>query len=774
MNRISFRLGGAALLVCSAFTLVALAADRGFFNPPSTDQKASDVNQQFTSTLNAHRRNTPDETRYDCAEPDTLNAPPCSSLNSERYDLFGFPSSLTALTARYSDPSDPLRFGKPQVSGLNVSGAWKVQRGRPDVTVAVLDTGVRWDKVGLRTQIRLNCKELPAPRNGSGQNLSGSSPGCMESNYRYDINNSGDLDVDDYINDVRVNKNAGPNGVPNAVDGQDLIKAFSNGDDADGNGYVDDIAGWDFFDDDNDPYDASSYFAAANHGTGRAEEAVESGNDGVGNIGICPKCTFMPMRIWDTFVSDANTFGLAVTYAADNGVDVIVGANGSLYHSEFMEAASAYAWSKGLIQTYSGDDLNTGNHNYPAAYNHAMLIEGTVPDTVGLNADNAQTQQARALFCTGPLAGQCPPSNVPVSTYFRSANTAQFGGKSSISMWGSTGSQNTGRAGGAAAIVVSAGLDFFGNGNRLSADEVRIILEQTAEDVTAPNTLGVGNPDPAQPGWDSHFGWGRVDLGKAVQAVREGNIPPEAAIITPDWYAPLVGNSVSLTGIARARHASGGNFHYRVEWGAGQAPTGLPGNPWNLIVEGDASGTLTDLGTVNLAAVRAALATFVVPPDAADATFSPSSPHPLQDQFTVRLTVTVPGKMPGIDRKVLTALPDGQSLVAGYPKRLGSGGEAPIRYADLNGDNIQELIVPAQDGLIHAYQPDGSELKGWPVATATFQSAVKHLDAPVFNSGGVAPPREPPRGPTIADFDGDGKRQLVTAAGLHVLSLIHI
>ena len=32
--------------------------------------------------------------------------------------------------------------------------------------------------------------------------------------------------------------------------------------DGDGNGFVDDIAGWDFFDNDNDPYDASSYFAA--------------------------------------------------------------------------------------------------------------------------------------------------------------------------------------------------------------------------------------------------------------------------------------------------------------------------------------------------------------------------------------------------------------------------------------------------------------------------------------------------------------------------------
>ena len=150
---------------------------------------------------------------------------------------------------------------------------------------------------------------------------------------------------------------------------------------------MDDIAGWDFFDDDNDPQDTSSYFAAENHGTGRAEEAVERGNDGQGSIGVCPKCQYVPMRIWDTFVSDQNNFFLAVTYAADNGVKVILGADGGLYHSEFAEKASRYAYEKGVAQLYSGDDLNTGNHNYPAAYNHAMLVQGVSADAEGLGEE---------------------------------------------------------------------------------------------------------------------------------------------------------------------------------------------------------------------------------------------------------------------------------------------------------------------------------------------------------------------------------------------------
>ena len=63
---------------------------------------------------------------------------------------------------------------------------------------------------------------------------------------------------------------------------------------------------------------------------------------------------------------------------------MIEGADGGLYHSAFAEAATKYAYDHGVAQLYSGDDLNTGNHNYPGAYDHTQLVQGTVPDTMGL------------------------------------------------------------------------------------------------------------------------------------------------------------------------------------------------------------------------------------------------------------------------------------------------------------------------------------------------------------------------------------------------------
>ncbi|MDX6667075.1 MAG: hypothetical protein QOK04_455, partial [Solirubrobacteraceae bacterium] len=697
------------------------------------------------------RQDTPNDPNYDEAEPDNPGGPTTMNFFDERFDLFGFPSALTTTTALYSDPADATRFGKPQVSGFNAAGAWKATRGRPDVSVAILDTGIKWDKCGLRDQIRLNKAELPLPQGASS----------------YDANGDGVFNVDDYASDPSVGRDAVfdkcKSGATVLVTAKDLINRFSDGSDADGNGFVDDIAGWNFFDNNNDPTDRSSYFAASNHGSGRTEEAVEKGNDADGSIGICPHCQFVPIRVWDTFVADADNFGMGMLYAADNGINVLEGSDGALYHSAFTEAASQYAYSKGVTQTYSGDDLNTGNHNYPANYNHTMEIQGVVTDVEGLGMNPPSQLNPLLVPVLNQLCtqGACLGANVPVKTYFRGANTTQFGGHSSVSMEGPTGSTNTGKASGAAALVISAGKDA---GINLTPDETREIIEQTAEDITAPNTVGTGTPDPAAPGWDEHFGWGRVDLGKAVGVAKSGKIPVSVSIDSPDWYAPLVGASAPLTGRIRAH--DGGTFSYQVEWGAGLAPTSWTPVPGG---SGTGSGTVTNLGTLDLNAIRAALATHVVTPDPAGPVFSATSRNPYQDQFAVRVTVTQSGvPTPGVDRKVLTALPDGQNLRPGFPKRLGTGGEAPLRYHDLNGDGVQELVLPTEDGKIHAYEPNGSELPGWPVTTQVHYSAADHGGTPAFENAAVSMPNEPPRGPTIADLDDDGQPEIITAAGLRV------
>lgn len=733
-----------AVLAASAVTV---AATRDFEHPASVD-----TSQQFSSG-SVQRQDTPNDPSYDRAEPDDEDGRTSTNMYEERFDLFGFPSALTPL-ARYLDPSDMTRFGKPQVSGFNAAGAWKLTLGRPDVVISILDTGIRWEKPELRRQVHLNCAELPAPQGADGKTQAGSSEGCRDAALNYDLDGDGAFTVDDYANDARVDKNGGPQGVADLVDAQDLLRKFSDGKDDDHNGFTDDIAGWDFFNDDNDAYDQSSYFEAGNHGSGRATDAVEEGNEGSGDIGTCPKCQFMPLRVWDTFVADPNNFGMAVVYSADNGVSVIEGADGALGHTAFMEQASEYAYQKGLVQTFSGDDLNTGNHNYPAAYSHVMLIQGTAPDSIGLGTEAPEF--AAQLLLNLPVGTQ-----VPTLTYFRGANTTQFGGKSSIAMQGATGSINTGKAAGAAGLVIAAARNA---GVQLRPDETRIILEQTAEDVTAPNTIGLLLPDFAQPGWDPHFGWGRADMGKAVSLAASGKVPPEAAIYSPDWYAPLTGETLEVAGLARARFASGGKFHWKLEWGAGHAPTS-----YETVGEGDSTDAVSAFGSIDLADVREAMASYVQPVDGGAPLFSLTSKHPYDGQFEVKLTVTGEGlDVAGVDRRIFTVLED-ETLRPNFPQRLGTGGEAPLRYADLDGDNVPELIVPGEDGVLRVLRKDGSALPGFPVQTQPQFNLTPHLGAPGFAALNVtAAPREILRAVSVADLDGDGYPELITAAGLHI------
>ena len=144
--------------------------------------------------------------------------------------------------------------------------------------------------------------------------------------------------------------------------------------------------------------------------------------------------------------------------------------------------------------------------------------------------------------------------------------------------------------------------------------------------------------------------------------------------------------------------------------------------------EGDSTAPVTDFGAIDLAEVRAALADYHRRATPARRLLDDSQ-HPLQHEFTVRLTVHGRASHAG-DRPPCAHLGRDPTLRPGFPKRIGTGGEAPLRYADLNGDDVQELILPTEDGEVHAYRPDGTELPGWPVRTQTMDQAPGHRALP--------------------------------------------
>ena len=136
-----------------------------------------------------------------------------------------------------------------------------------------------------------------------------------------------DSGVDYTHEDLRENiwRNPGESGVDEA--GRDRS---SNLIDDDANGYVDDVIGWDFRDNDNQPYDVIVPGAGpllgwnAGHGTHCAGTIAAVGDNGIGISGVAPHAQIMPLR----FMGAGNTGDLdaaigAINYAVANGARVI-------------------------------------------------------------------------------------------------------------------------------------------------------------------------------------------------------------------------------------------------------------------------------------------------------------------------------------------------------------------------------------------------------------------------------------------------------------------
>ena len=84
------------------------------------------------------------------------------------------------------------------------------------------------------------------------------------------------------------------------------------------------------------------------------------------------------------------------------------------------------------------------------------------------------------------------------------------------------------------------------------------------------------------------------------------------------------------------------------------------------------------------------------------------------------------------------------TVTTGFPVPVGTGANypGPPAFADLNGDQQNEIVVGAQDGKVYAYEGDGGLL--WQYDTGSTGIASK---------------------PAIADIDGDGQLEVVVGAG---------
>jgi hypothetical protein len=635
-------------------------------------------------------------------------------------------------------------------AGMHADRGWQLTTGDRRVIVAVLDSGIKWDADDLVNKHYLNRKEVPEPDKACrGPNWSDKDPWDSDGDgifnmmdwAKEDGNGLPTTPCDPKVSDL--NKNG-------FLDPQDLIKVFSDGKDGDGNGYVDDISGWDFFRNDNDAYDDTRY----GHGTGEASDSTAEGNNGRGSLGICPECTHLPCRVADSFLADANDFAAAVIFATDSGASVVQEALGSINRGHYADAAIEYAYVNNVAIIASAADELSFHHNMPGTTDHTIYVHAIVFDGASAKVS---------------------------TTFLNFNNCTNYGGNLLLSSPGTgCSSEATGVTSGHAGMLYSAALK-AGLNPPLSAEEVRGTLIMTADDVDVPESKTDPSKFPSGPGWDLHFGYGRNNVYESAKAILDGRIPPEADIFQPSWFANLeIGRNPKVKIIGRVGSRADGKpaRHKDYSWVLEYAKGIDPKSGWTEIKKG--TGEIKDKGEIaEWDAAKAA--------EAIDFT-APLVDHD-QYSFTLRLRVeakTAKGETVKNEFRKSVGLFKEPDLLPGFPIHYKASIEASPKMFDLDGDGKDEYIQPTTDGLIHAFKADGTEAKGWPVSTPVrkeFTEGPWNLSkacayrtdkagCKAQNGGALKPEyRELMIAtPAIGDLDKDGKVEVVmTTYDGHVL-----
>ncbi len=608
-------------------------------------------------------------------------------------------------------------------SGIAANAAWEVTTGRWDVILAVADSGVEWGSGDIVNKLYINVGELPEPICGDGSTSA-----------EHDCDGNGLTNIRDWAHDPRVDPAAGRDTFDDVLDPSDLIyTSFGpewDGVDNDGNGHADDISGWDFFGNDNDAFnDWDDGFGT--HGTGVMKEAAAEGkNIGEspgGSIGVCPNCSILPLRVGDSFVTDGLRAGEAIAYAADAGAVAVNLAIGALSNPASTTAAAAYAYDKGTLLVGAAGDENAYHHNFPAVLDNALYVH-----SIRYNTSDR---------------------NQPVESYMNTWNCNNYGSR--MVLVAPSGACATGSCAvttGVIGLIQSAARNL---GVDLSAGEVYQLMIQTVDDVfSTEEDIEMTEAYPSRPGWDTFYGYGRVNVGAAVDALVAGEIPPSVSVDAPAWYAVIDAAQTPTVDIAGRISARTPTYSYVVEAGFGHQP-----EEWVELAREEANGPVD--GVLATFETARALTMPVAEPEKYE-TIVERLDRVNQPSVTIRVRVIDADGLEGEMRKVFYVTPD-DDVMTGFPINMGASGESSPILVDMDGDGVLEVVVGTASGEVMAVYGDGTPVDGWPVAVDV-RSERAHEGA-AYAEGQIDPGTRDSFIGTVAagDIDGDGADEIVGA-----------
>jgi subtilisin family serine protease len=515
-----------------------------------------------------------------------------------------------------------------------------------------------------------------------------------------------------------------------------------NGLDDDGNGYIDDVRGWDFAYGDSNPSDAHG------HGTHVAGTVAAAANNTHGVVGLAFGARVMAVKgLGDSGSGSLSHLANAIKYAADNGADVINNSWGGSGRSPTIEAMVDYAHALGAVVVSAAGNNNRDTYDsFPANAENSLAVAAfTANDTRAAYSNFGMKLDVAAPGGQGGPVSSASPATHILSAVPQNSQLAASGypvfldalGKSYIPIAG------TSMASPHVAALAALLIDLH---PAWTNEEIRQAIRQSALDVGAP-------------GFDSDSGYGRID---AAAALSLGAVPPPTASLYEPYGGQILRGAVAVKGVVSV--AAGLSGTYALQRGTGSAPPSF-----STVASGAVPANTAVLATLDTGNFADGLHTLRIV--TTDSTGKKSEDRNLVTIDNVFIESPAGGILSG-SSVVVTGMAAGNGFIS-YTLAWASGCNAATGFSTItSGTTPVNPVGPLGTWNLSAV-PDGMVTLRLSVSTANATSqdtkciAVDHKLAPGWP---VALNHVPTfKSPKFADLDGDGTSEIVIGASVFEL-----